>query len=246
MPTNEQRKRQFWSGAWKTLNWKSRPDDHFEAYWYLLHKRSPRYVKWTRTGEAKEGAPDNNDDQEDGTEVGGRTPKTITCEICGQKDTFQHAYLTCPQILNIWQTATITLTKLTGIQDISNHPQLQFNFENVLFAFPDLRRNLPKNLKPRVLLWHSTILHLIWKTRQRDLAYIRMRLIIDENKWRQEFELSIRSTISEIFNEYKSKNLLAEFDKNCTRDCSIWGLDERQHLRFLESSLTTEDLQQES
>ena len=50
-PADERGTTELWKEAWKTANWKSRPDDHFEAYWLLLHKRSPRFRKRNKRDE---------------------------------------------------------------------------------------------------------------------------------------------------------------------------------------------------
>jgi len=66
----------MWKEGWKTLNWKSRPEDHFEAYWYPLHKRSPHYIKFTK----EKPLEPNQDDEEIPIQEHERIPQEKTEE----------------------------------------------------------------------------------------------------------------------------------------------------------------------
>ena len=237
-PADERRTTELWKEAWKTANWKSRPDDHFEAYWLLLHKRSPRFWKRSKRDEAIPTHdildPNNNGNTKD--------LHTISCDLCYQMDTHQNAYLTCPQVRNIWETATPILEKLTGLR-ITENSNFKLDFYNILFAFPALRKQLPKRLKPRVILWHSVIIHLIWKTRNHALAFSNpyyAKMSVEYETWKIEFTESLKSTLRNIYHDYKSLSKMTEFKNNRTTDCSIWTIDERGDLHFLEPPFSNE------
>jgi hypothetical protein len=72
--------------------------------------------------------------------------------------------------------------------------QPEIYFTSVLLAFPQLRRQLPRSLKARVLLWHSTIIHLIWATRNEAIAYInseQVKMDVEFNGWQDKIYESI-------------------------------------------------------
>lgn len=79
----------YWKGVWKTLNWKSRPDEHYQAYWYFLHKRAPRFQDW----KSNNAATTTTNQKEHW--------HTMACNFCYKKDTHLQAYLECEEVRNI-------------------------------------------------------------------------------------------------------------------------------------------------
>jgi len=225
----------LWKEAWKTLNWKSRPDDHFQAYWYLLHKRSPRPCNSRVEPSVEMDTPT-------------RDWHDVFCSSCYRRDNIQHGYLECPDVLRIWEQSIKTLDDLIGRPSNIRREQ-GFNFHDILFAFPDIRRRLPKYLKARVLLWHSTIIHMIWEKRNRTILHLNPhnpKFDVDYRGWRETMYKSLWSTITQIHAVYKAKAVYKDFEKNWASDCKIWSLDQSLNLIFHEDMVHTAESMAES
>jgi hypothetical protein len=224
-------KNRLWSQTWRDLNWKHRPDEQYESYWYLLHKRSRRF---------KVGYNPENFSERKWT--------IITCGICKQKDTHQHAYFHCPEVRKIWKSGLSVLAQITGRTDLQ---ATIIDFPSILLAFPDLRRRLPKNLKARVLLWHSAIVHLIWKRRNQamhlqntDPDTTEVPISFREPHWKPELYASLRASVTQIFYNYRSRKLQGSEDTGQTPGdmqafirewgdgCALWGVETNYSLQF--------------
>jgi hypothetical protein len=202
-----------WEKAWVALNWKSRPHDHFEAYWRLLHKRSQRFTP----------SEEELDQQEE------RDWHPTSCVICNCRDTIDHGFVSCPQIKHIWETSLQLLELLTGYTDIARI--ITIDLRSVVYGFQDLREAVRKPLKPRILLWHSCIIHIINRRRtQAILEHSRQnprptQIQIDFEGWENELINSINQTVLKIYYDYRRKNRLPKFELFWTRDCSLWTLN---------------------
>jgi hypothetical protein len=142
----EKRMEQIWKGAWNLLNWKYRLSKHYEVYWRLLHKRPQKVVNL--------GVEGKND------------YSTGTCYNCDQPDDCRHAYLNCPAVQTIWRDATDMLRRLLGGRSF----QIDYTIPEIVLAFPELRRTLPKALRMRVILWHSTVIYTIATLRGKSIG----------------------------------------------------------------------------
>jgi len=138
------RTEKLWKTTWSVFNWKYRPHYQFEAYWRLLHKRHIR-------------ALDTTELEERHRFITGR------CYNCDGADNIQHAYITCPNVREIWIQAKPILLKLLGIASLDN---LELLNSEIIFAFLNFRRTLPKELRQKVILWHGSIIHAITKRRE--------------------------------------------------------------------------------
>ena len=99
------------------------------------------------------------------------------------------------------------------------------DFTAVLFGFPEVRQQLPKPLKARVLLWHSIMIHLIWTIMNRSIKRLdqdNIKMDIDFTDREEFFHTSFKSTITQIHHEHKSKNRMENFRKNWVNDCQLW------------------------
>lgn len=143
MVEGTQRLEQLWRGAWRLLNWKYRPPGHYDAYWRVLHKRPQRA---------------NN--------IGVSNVKDYTvgkCYNCGDRDIGAHSFVLCPAVREIWTNSLGILRRL--IKDVIGI-SVEFTVPEVVLGFPEVRRALPKEVRMRVVLWHSAIIYTITLRRE--------------------------------------------------------------------------------
>jgi hypothetical protein len=119
------------------------------------------------------------------------------CGNCGEKDTAEHAFVTCPDIQKIWKEATGVLERLVGrtrapedrddreareggrrktdTERTSSIGTPRFDTSEIIQAFPKFRESLPKARRHRVVLWHSAIIFVITELRKASLTKMETR-----------------------------------------------------------------------
>jgi hypothetical protein len=220
----------FWKDAWKTLNWKSRPPKHYEAYWYLLHKRTPRF-RPKRTDEEQV-----DSDEQEGNDRGNWHLRL--CELCNKKDDHIHGYFECPDVQDIWKFGLKLLSEMVGKTTIRDYTN---TFTSVLLAFHQIRRRLRKPLRARVLLLHSTIIYLIYSRRWLEMQGYngkdeKIRIDYQNPSWKQEIYTSLQTIMNNIYQDYKNKLQRFTdqdptgkawentFHRNWVNECSLWKM----------------------
>jgi hypothetical protein len=79
-------------------------------------------------------------------------------------------------------------------------------------AFPELRRALPKQLRQRVLLWHSAIIYAITFLREASIKGQEARVEEDAGVrfnfqgWEKIVEAQIRRVLFDIFQDFETTN----------------------------------------
>jgi hypothetical protein len=164
---------------------------------------------------------------------------TTLCRHCDQKDNPEHVYLKCYVIRQVWKESSKILEELTR-QNVMN--QTSWEMRNVILCFPTLPEYVTKAIQQRIILWHSTVLYLIWKRRTialqklridentvdeqglPRLSEIRSEVNFDEPPWKMEFYKDLKEAITDIFYQYKQKNKLTQF-KDWIQGCRLWTLD---------------------
>jgi hypothetical protein len=186
----------MWTKAWKLLGWKRRPARHHEAYWRLLHQRQQHAL----------GGDDHNDTT--------KTFRTGYCEDCGQKDTTEHAYVTCPEVQRIWNEAEGILISLIGAESVIEDMRIDYSVSEIALCFPELRKCIPEIFRERVILWHSSVVFIITSDREWSLKH----QTEGSNQTRFRFQnttprirCEIRDIISTIFEKEKSLQRLDRF-----------------------------------
>jgi hypothetical protein len=91
-----------WGEAWKTLNWKARPVNHFEPYWLLLHNRVQRLKN--RIFQPTPQMPPEEVD----------IWRSVICFNCKTRDNTEHGYYECPRVTKIWKESCSILQKMTS------------------------------------------------------------------------------------------------------------------------------------
>jgi len=129
----------------------------------------------------------------------------------------------------MWTTSLRTLSQLTGITDIQNQLEFQprINFASVLLASRDLWRKLPRHLKARVLLWHSTMVHLILTTRNEAISFIDPERAKNQDgrQIRRRGNRLLQFPMTQIYQEHKSKGHMSNFTKNWARNNQLISVD---------------------
>jgi hypothetical protein len=134
--------------------------------------------------------------------------KTGICQNCGETDHNLHAFIECPDIQHIWHEGSRILRQLLGAQF-----QLQINYSTseIILAFPELRRALPKQLRQRVLLWHLAFIYAITFLREASVKGQEARVEEDGVRfnfqgWEKIVEAQIRRVLFDIFQDFETTN----------------------------------------
>jgi len=128
---------------------------------------------------------------------------TGTCFNCDQSDDSRHGYLNCPVVQTIWQDATDILRRLLGGRIF----HIDYTIPEIVMAFPKLRSMLPKDLRMRVILWHSAIIYAIATLREKSInTCIRgdRGVKFDFDGWEQMTKVQIREILWEIHEDNKN------------------------------------------
>jgi hypothetical protein len=184
------RKEKLWKEAWSTLCWKHRPIKHFEPCWRLLHKRPQRMLNI--------GVP------------GVRDYTTGTCHNCNSPDNPPHAYVHCPPVQAIWNTAAGYLRHLIQQSTI----EIDSTLSEIVLGFPELRNSLPEELRMRVVLWHSAVIYTIADCRHQSLDKARSGdsgIMFEFDGWEKTMAGQIRETLWSIYEDMRVTRRREEF-----------------------------------
>jgi hypothetical protein len=102
-------------------------------------------------------------------------------------------------------------------------------FESILFAFHQQREQAPTLHKPRILMWHSALVHLIWHRRNvaLELSGLRsMKVAIDFTGWKYDLLQSIRTMILKIYASYEKRGGFDAFCRTWVKDCTLWKMNQ--------------------
>jgi len=193
------------------LNWKYRNEDHFEAYWYLLHNWAPRFRSAYSPGRSEYTA--------------NMQWKTIKYSICYRVDSLKHGFWECPMVNKIWLASVDLLKEMTGRPNIAQG--ILWTWKEVLLGFPQTKRYLPKELRARLVLWHSTIIFLIWSRRRWAIKDIQLDTLTGspnflEPLWATDLKSDLRKNVSRIFERYKVDGKLDAFRREWTSETNLW------------------------